>query len=71
MGENEEERGERWDNFWHNIVVVRIDVKMRREVFLLYEGERRNPSWMNYKCHPSKRERTSQGRGTFRVMVVS
>jgi hypothetical protein len=45
--------------------------QMRREGFLLYEGERRDPSWMSYKCHPSKRERTSQGRDTFRVLVVS
>jgi hypothetical protein len=61
----------RWERFWHSRVVVRIIVQMRRGGFLLYEGERRNPSWMNYKCHPSKRERTSQGRDTFRVLVVS
>jgi hypothetical protein len=28
-----------------------------RRGFLLKEGERRDPSWMSYKCHPSKRER--------------
>jgi hypothetical protein len=30
MGENERGMGERWERFWHNRVVVRIDVKMRR-----------------------------------------
>jgi hypothetical protein len=30
---------------------------MRREGFLLYEGEKRDPSWMSYKCYPSKRKR--------------
>jgi hypothetical protein len=68
MGENERER---WERFWHNRVAMRINVQMRREGFLLYERERRDPSWMSYKCHPSKRERTSQGRDTFRVLVVS
>jgi hypothetical protein len=29
----------RWERFWHNRVVVRIDVKMRREGFL-YMRER-------------------------------
>jgi hypothetical protein len=67
MGENERERGER---FWHNRVSLENPMKMRREDFLLY-GERRNLSRMNYKCHPSKRERTSQGRDIFRVLVVS
>jgi hypothetical protein len=43
--------------FWHNRVAVKADIKMRREGFLLKEGERRDPSWMSYKCHPSKRER--------------
>jgi hypothetical protein len=47
----------RWERFWHSRVGARIGIKMRREAFLLYERERRNPSWMNYKCHPSKRER--------------
>jgi hypothetical protein len=46
-------------------------MKMRREGFLLYEGEKKNPSWMSYKCHPSKRKRTSQERDIFRVLVVS
>jgi hypothetical protein len=59
------ESGER---FWHNRVVVKIDVKNKRDKFLLKEGERKNPSWMSYKCHPSKRERTSQGRCTSRVL---
>jgi hypothetical protein len=63
--ERARESGER---FWHNRVVVKTHVKMRREGLLLYEGERRDPSWMNYKCHPSKRERTSQGGHTFRVL---
>jgi hypothetical protein len=30
MGENERERGERWERFWHNRVALRIDVQMRR-----------------------------------------
>jgi hypothetical protein len=41
------------ERFWHNRVVVKTDVKMRRVGFLLDEGER-DPSWMSYKCHPSK-----------------
>jgi hypothetical protein len=61
---------ERRERFWHNRVVVRIDVKMRGG-FLLYERERRDPSWTNYKCHASKRDRQSQGGGNFRVLVVS
>jgi hypothetical protein len=61
----------RWERFWHSRVAMRIDDKMRREAFLLYERERRNPSWMNYKCHTSKRDRQSQGRDTFKVLVVS
>jgi hypothetical protein len=31
MGENEREMGERWERFCHSRVVVRIDLKMRRE----------------------------------------
>ena len=61
----------RWERFWHSRVAMRIDDKIRREAFLLYEGERRNPSWMNYKCHTSKRYKQSQGRDNFRVLVVS
>jgi hypothetical protein len=30
MGENEKEMEERWERFWHNRVVVRIDDEMRR-----------------------------------------
>jgi hypothetical protein len=62
---------ERRERFWHSRVAVRIDVKMRREAFLLYERERRNPFWINYKCHTSKRDRQSQGRDTFRVLIAS
>jgi hypothetical protein len=58
---------EKWERFWHNRVAVKTHVKMRRG-FLLNEGKRRDPSWMSYKCHPSKRERTSQGGHTFRVL---
>jgi hypothetical protein len=52
------ESGER---FWYNGVTVKLNVKMRRRGFLLKEGKMREPSWMSYKCHPSKRENKSRG----------
>ena len=51
MGENEREERD----FGIIELLWEIDVKMRREAFLLYEEERRNPSWMNYKCHIQER----------------
>jgi hypothetical protein len=57
MGESERE----WGEIWHNRVVVKKDVKMRRMGFFLKEGKRRDPSWMSYKYHPSKRENKSRG----------
>ena len=66
------ENGREWERVGRDFGIIdllwKTNVKMRREVFLLYEGERRDPSWMSYKCHPSKRERTSQGGRTFRVL---
>jgi hypothetical protein len=66
-----ERKRESREIFWHNRVAVKNSCQNEERGFLLKEGERRDPSWMSYKCHPSKRERTSQGRGTFRVLVVS
>ena len=45
-----------------------IDDEMRRGRHSFILGETRNPSWMNYKCHTSKRDRQSQGGRTFRVL---
>jgi hypothetical protein len=55
------------ERFLHNRVVVKTHVKMRRRGFLSKQGKTRDPSWMSYKCHPSKRENKSRG-CTFRVL---
>jgi hypothetical protein len=49
---------------------MKLDAKMRRGGFLLKEGKRRDPSWMIYKCHPSREGdpvKVKGLRGTFRV----
>jgi hypothetical protein len=54
------------------VTIVESRCVMRGGVsILLYLGEERDPSWMSYKCHTSKRNIQSQGRVTFRVLVVS
>jgi hypothetical protein len=64
-------REKRWERFGQHRLALRIDGEMRRGRHSFILGERKDPSWMNYKCHTSKRDRQSQGRDTFRVLVVS
>jgi hypothetical protein len=57
MWERARESGER---FWHNRIAVKTHCQNEEGGIILYEGEMRDPSWMNYKCHPSKREKNSR-----------
>jgi hypothetical protein len=49
------------ENFWYNGVVVKTSCQNEEKGLPFKGGKRRDPSLMSCKCHPSKRERTSQG----------
>ena len=67
----EKERRVGDERFWHGNNTESRCVKWGRGGFLLYLRAKSYPSWMSYKCHTSKRNKQSQRRVTFRVLVVS